>query len=72
VKSGHFFPADRRNGGSAGSGLVHRTGMAIIGHVAIRMRLFPYESMTVTDVINYADEARAGSILKDSGRGWSL
>jgi hypothetical protein len=46
--------------------------MAIIGHVAIRLRLFPYEGMTVTDVIDHADEACAGSIPKDSGCGWSL
>ena len=31
--------------------------MAIIGHVAIRLRLFPYEGMTVSDVIDHADEA---------------
>ena len=40
--------------------------MAIIGHVAIRLRLFPYASMTVTDVIDRADEAL--NQVKTSGK----
>ncbi len=41
--------------------------MAIIGHVAIRLRLFPYEGMTVTDVIDGADETL--NQVKTSGKG---
>ena len=66
-ENGAFFPVDRRDGGSTGSSLVHRVGMAIIGHVAIRPRLFPYEGMTVTDVIDRADEALHR--VKSSGKG---
>ena len=41
--------------------------MTIIGHVAIRLRLFPYASMSVTDVIDRADEALHR--VKTSGKG---
>ena len=50
-----------------GGSLVHWVGMAIIGHVAIRLRLFPYEGMTVTDVIGRTDEALHR--VKTSGKG---
>jgi hypothetical protein len=56
-ENGAFFPVDRRTGGSPGSSFVHRAGMAIIGHAATCLGLFPYESMTVTDMIHSADEA---------------
>jgi len=56
-ENGVFFPVDRRTGGSPGSSFVHRAGMAIIGHAAICLGLFPYDGMTVTDVIHRADEA---------------
>lgn len=41
--------------------------MAIIGHVAIRLRLFPFARMTVADVIDRADEALHR--VKTSGNG---
>ncbi|HYO28585.1 MAG TPA: hypothetical protein VER68_09930 [Azonexus sp.] len=41
--------------------------MAIIGHVAIRLRLFPYEGMTATDVIDRADEAMCRVITVGNG-----
>ncbi|MGV0976998.1 MAG: hypothetical protein ACOYBO_13815 [Azonexus sp.] len=66
-ENGAFFPVDRRDGGSTGSSLVHWVGMAIIGHVAISLCLFPYEGMTVTDVIDRADEALHR--VKTSGKG---
>jgi hypothetical protein len=66
-ENGAIFPVDRRDGGSTGSSLVHRVGMAIIGHVAIRLCLFPYEDMTATDVIHGADEFMHR--VKSSGKG---
>jgi len=66
-ENGAFFPVDRRDGGSPGSSLVHWVGMAIIGHVAIRLCLFPYEGMTVTDVIDRADEAMCRVITVGKG-----
>jgi hypothetical protein len=55
--NGAFFPVDRSNGGSMGSSLVHRAGMAIIGHAAVCLCLFPFAGKIVTDVIHRADEA---------------
>lgn len=55
-ENGAFFPVDRSNGSSAGSSLVHRAGMAIIGHAAICLCLFPYAGKIVTDLLHPADE----------------
>jgi hypothetical protein len=41
--------------------------MAIIGHVATRLCLFPYNGITVTDVTHGADEAMYR--VKTSGMG---
>jgi hypothetical protein len=41
--------------------------MAIIGHVATRLCLFPYEGMTATDVIHGVDETMYR--VKSSGMG---
>ncbi|MGB7535770.1 MAG: hypothetical protein WBM19_08550, partial [Azonexus sp.] len=45
--------------------LVHRAGMAIIGHVATCLGLFPYYGMTVTDMIHRADETMCRVIARD-------
>jgi hypothetical protein len=41
--------------------------MTIIGHVATRLCLFPYEGMTVTNVIDRADEAMCRVITVGNG-----
>lgn len=66
-ENGAFLPVARRKSSSAGSGLVYRVGVAIIGHVATRLCLFPYDGMTVTDVIDRADEAMHR--VKSPGKG---
>jgi hypothetical protein len=66
-QNGAFFPVDRSNGGSTGSSLVHRVGMAIIGHAAICLCLFPYAGKIVTDLTHRADEAMYR--VKSSGKG---
>jgi hypothetical protein len=66
-ENGTSFSVDRSDGGSTGSGLVHWVRTPIIGHVAIHLRLFPYEGMTVTDVIDRTDEAWRR--VKTSGKG---
>jgi hypothetical protein len=66
-ENGAFFPVDRSNGGSTGNSLVHRVGMAIIGHVAISLCRFPYEGTTVIDLLHRADDAMYR--VKTSGMG---
>jgi hypothetical protein len=41
--------------------------IAIIGHAATCLRLFPYEGMTVTDMIHGADEAMCRVIAVGNG-----